>query len=120
MVAEALQAAEELSAQGINTTVVNCASLKPLDRDTILKVARQTGAVVTAEEHNIIGGLGSAVAEVLSEHYPVPLYRVGIKDTFGESGSPEELLQKYGLTSAHIIQAVKSVLARKNEKSDIN
>ncbi|NLL53068.1 MAG: transketolase family protein [Peptococcaceae bacterium] len=113
MVAEALKAAEVLFAKGINTTVVNCASLKPLDKDTILKVARQTGAVVTAEEHNIIGGLGSAVAEVLSENYPVPLYRVGIKDTFGESGSPEELLQKYGLTSTAIIQAVETVLKRK-------
>ncbi|NLM20252.1 MAG: transketolase family protein [Peptococcaceae bacterium] len=113
MVAKALQAAEELSGQGIETTVVNCASLKPLDKDTILKVARQTGAVVTAEEHNIIGGLGSAVAEILSENYPVPLYRVGIKDTFGESGSPEELLEKYGLTSTVIVQAVETVLQRK-------
>ena len=92
---------------------MNCASLKPLDTETIVKVAKLTGAVVTAEEHNIIGGLGSAVAEVLGEQCPVPLQRVGIRDTFGESGRPGELLSKYGLTSENIIKAVKEVLRRK-------
>ncbi len=114
MVTEALKAADNLSSEGIDVTVVNCASVKPLDQDTIIRVAEQTGAVVTAEEHNIIGGLGSAVAEVLSENRPVPLVRVGIKDTFGESGRPEELLIKYGLTTEEIIKAVKKVIAKKN------
>jgi transketolase len=113
MVAEALKAAEELGSQGIKTVVVNCASVKPLDQETVLMLAKQTGAVVTAEEHTIINGLGSAVAEVLSENYPVPLVRVGIKDTFGESGKPEELLVKYGLTAQAIIQAVKAVMNKK-------
>jgi len=113
MVAEALNAAEELSRQGIEAVVVNCASIKPLDQEMIVTMAKQTGAVVTAEEHSIIGGLGSAVAEVLSENYPVPLTRVGIKDTFGESGRPEELLVKYGLTSGEIIKAAKRVLSQK-------
>jgi transketolase len=113
MVAEALKAAEELSKEGIKVTVVNCASLKPLDTETIVKAAQQTGAVVTAEEHNIIGGLGSAVAEILGEQCPVPLQRVGIQDTFGESGRPAELLSKYGLTAKSIIAAVKKVLERK-------
>lgn len=113
MVAEALKAAEELKTQGIEAAVVNCASLKPLDQELIITMAKQTGAVVTAEEHSIIGGLGSAVAEVLSENCPAPLVRVGIKDTFGESGRPEELLKKYGLTSAEIIKAVTSALSQK-------
>lgn len=113
MVAEALLAAEELKGQGIEVTVVNCASIKPLDAETIVNAAKQTGAVVTAEEHSIIGGLGSAVAEVLSENYPVPLVRVGIRDTFGESGRPEELLAKYGLTSKEIVAAVTKVIAMK-------
>ncbi|KUO62001.1 MAG: transketolase [Gracilibacter sp. BRH_c7a] len=113
MVGEALIAAEELKAQGIESTVVNCASLKPLDEETIIRLAKSTGAVVTAEEHSIIGGLGSAVAEVLSENSPVPLRRVGIKDTFGESGNPEELLEKYGLTARKVIEAVREVLKQK-------
>jgi len=113
MVAEALKAAEELSKQGIEIAVINCASIKPLDTETIIGIAKQTRAVVTAEEHSIIGGLGSAVAEVLSENYPVPLVRVGIKDTFGESGRPEELLVKYGLTAQEISKAVHEVIAKK-------
>ncbi len=116
MVAEALKAAEILNSQGIEATVVNCASVKPLDENTIIAVSQQTGAVVTAEEHNIIGGLGSAVAEVLSENYPVPLCRVGIKDTFGESGRPEELLVKYGLTAAEIVKVAQKVIKKKNCK----
>lgn len=114
MVAEALEAAKELSLQGIEVAVINCASVKPLDKDTIIHFAKQTGAVVTAEEHSIIGGLGSAVAEVLGENHPVPLIRVGVKDVFGESGRPEELLIKYGLTSNEIIKAVIEVLGKKN------
>jgi len=113
MVGEALKAAAELGKRQVECTVVNCASIKPLDEETIIDVAKKTGAVVTAEEHNIIGGLGSAVAEVLAEKYPVQLRRVGIKDTFGESGRPEELMVKYGLTAQDIIKAVEDVLKSK-------
>lgn len=115
MVGEALSAADELKEEGIEARVVNCASLKPLDEETIINSAKLTGAVVTAEEHSIIGGLGSAVAEVLSESNPVPLKRVGVKDTFGESGKPEELLQKYGLTAQDIKRAVLDVIQAKKQ-----
>lgn len=114
MVAEAISAAEQLKSQGIEASVINCASVKPLDEQTIIRSAKLTGAVVTAEEHSIIGGLGSAVAEVLSENIPVPLQRVGLKDTFGESGKPEELLIKYGLTAQEIVMAVEKVLKQKS------
>ncbi len=113
MVSMALEAAEELAGQGISVSVVNVASVKPLDEETIVWVAKQTKAVVTAEEHNIIGGLGSAIAEVLGEKMPTPMVRVGLKDTFGESGRPQELLEKYGLTKAAVIKAVHDVLAKK-------
>lgn len=113
MVSMALDAAEELAVEGISVSVVNIASVKPLDVETIVRVAKQTKAVVTAEEHNIIGGLGSAIAEVLGERLPTPMVRVGLKDTFGESGRPQELLEKYGLTKAGLIKAVHEVLAKK-------
>ncbi len=106
MVAEALAAAEELEKEGISARVLNISTLKPLDTEAILKAARETKALVTAEEHSIIGGLGSAVAEVLAENEPTPLVRVGVKDTFGESGKAPELLEKYGLTAGHIKAAV--------------
>ena len=113
MVAEALIAAEELEARGIQAGVFNMATVKPIDREAIIAAARASGAIVTAEEHSIIGGLGSAVAEVLAEECPVPLVRVGIQDTFGESGHPDELLPKYGLTAADLGTAAEKVLARK-------
>lgn len=113
MVAMALEAAEELATEGISVSVVNVASVKPLDEETIVRVAKQTKAVVTAEEHSIIGGLGSAIAEFLSEKLPTPMVRVGLKDTFGESGKPQELLEKYGLTKVHLIKAVHEVIAKK-------
>lgn len=113
MVAIALDAADELKKEGLSAEVVNLHTIKPIDRALIVKSAKKTGAVVTAEEHSIIGGLGGAVAEVLGENCPVPLQRVGIKDTFGESGKPHDLLVKYGLTAADIVKAVKSVIARK-------
>ena len=113
MVSMALEAAEELSTEGISVSVVNVASVKPLDEETIVRIAKQTKAVVTAEEHNIIGGLGSAIAEVLGEKSPTPMVRVGLKDTFGESGRPQELLEKYGLTTAELVKAVHEVLAKK-------
>lgn len=113
MVAAALEAAQELAKNGIEARVVNLHTIKPLDKELIIKCARETGAIVTAEEHSIIGGLGGAVAEVVSENHPAPLARVGIKDVFGESGKPEELLVKYGLTAKDIVTAAKTVLKRK-------
>jgi len=113
MVSMALEAAEELAVEGVSVSVVNVASVKPLDEETIVRVAKQTGALVTAEEHNIIGGLGSAIAEVLGEKLPTPMVRVGLKDTFGESGRPQELLEKYGLTKSDLVRAVHEVLVKK-------
>jgi len=113
MVAASLEAAEVLALEGIEARVVNLHTLKPLDKQLIVSCAQETGAVVTAEEHSIIGGLGAAVAEVLVENEPVPMVRVGLKDVFGESGKPEELLIKYGLTAQDIVRAAKVVLGRK-------
>lgn len=114
MVAIALEAAEMLAQEGIRVTVVNAASVKPFDTETLVQVAKQVKAVVTAEEHTIIGGLGSAVAEVLAEAWPLPLVRVGLQDTFGESGRPYELLEKYGLTKESLVQAVRKALDKAN------
>ncbi|MDI3310790.1 MAG: transketolase family protein [Thermoanaerobacterium sp.] len=108
MVSIALEAADKLKEEGINATVVNMHTIKPIDRELIVKVAKQTGKVVTAEEHSIIGGLGSAVCEVLSEEYPVRVKRIGINDTFGQSGTPKELLKYYNLTFQNIVDVVKS------------
>ncbi|MGC7871777.1 transketolase family protein [Desulfosporosinus sp. SYSU MS00001] len=113
MVAVALEAAELLAGEGISVSVVNVSSVKPIDEETILRVAKETKAVVTAEEHNIIGGLGSAIAEVLGEKLPTPMVRVGLKDTFGESGRPYELLEKFGLGKEDLVKAVREALAKK-------
>lgn len=113
LVYQALLAAKELEKENIQAVVVNCHTVKPLDDETIIKVAKKTGAVVTVEEHQIIGGLGSAVAECLSENHPVPLKRVGINDRFGESGKPDELLKKFGLTHAEIAKSARDILGRK-------
>lgn len=113
MVALALEAAKNLEALGVSVGVINMSTIKPLDQEAVLVAARESRAIVTAEEHSIIGGLGSAVAEILSEELPTPLKRVGLPDTFGESGSPEELLTKYGLTAANLEKIVKEVLAQK-------
>ncbi|QEK11457.1 transketolase family protein [Crassaminicella thermophila] len=113
MVAEALEARELLLKEGIKARVIDIHTIKPIDEEIIIKAAKETGAIVTAEEHNIIGGLGSAVAEVLTENKPVPMKRIGTKDTFGESGKPNELMEKYGLTAAHIAEAVKEVINKK-------
>ncbi|MFR2301435.1 MAG: transketolase family protein, partial [Clostridium paraputrificum] len=107
MVEAALEAKEELAKEGINARVINIHTIKPIDEELIIKAAKETGVIVTAEEHSVIGGLGSAVAEVVSENCPVPVLRVGVKDTFGESGKPNELLEKYGLTSNDIVNKVK-------------
>ncbi len=113
MVYESLFAAETLAKEGINAMVINCHTIKPLDAKTIISAAKKTNAIVTAEEHQIHGGLGSAIAETLAMHYPTPIELVAIQDTFGESGNPEELLKKYNCTHANISQAVKKVLKRK-------
>jgi transketolase len=110
MVPETLKAAESLKGKGISATVVDLHTIKPIDSETILKLARKCGRVVTVEEHNVMGGMGSAVAEVLAESHPTPMKRVGVMDTFGESGEAGELLKKYGLTSADIEQAASSLL----------
>jgi len=112
-VARALDAAELLSGRGIEARVVNMATLKPIDAELIERCACETGALVTAEDHNIHGGLGSAVAEVLARRYPVPMEFVGVRDCFGESGEPDELAAKYGLMPEHIAAAAERVLARK-------
>jgi len=112
MVSTALEAAEKLSEEGIQATVYNMSTIKPIDVAAIEEAA-QAGCIVTAEEHSVIGGLGSAVAEVLGEKCPVPLERVGVMDTFGESGKPDELLKKYGLTSEDIVNAAIKAVGRK-------
>ena len=113
MVAEALAAAELLKADGISAAVVNMATIKPIDRDIIVRAAKETGAIVTAEEHNIIGGLGGAVAEVVCETVPVPVVRLGVEDTFGKSGPALELLHVFGLDAAHIAEKAKAAVALK-------
>ncbi|MCT4619246.1 MAG: transketolase family protein [Marinisporobacter sp.] len=113
LVAEALEARELLLEEGIEATVIDMHTIKPIDKEIIIKAADETGAIVTAEEHNIIGGLGSAVAEVLVENKPVPMKRIGTKDTFGESGKPKELMEKYELTAKDIVKAVKAVIKNK-------
>lgn len=115
MVSMALEAKEILSKEGINARVINIHTIKPIDQDIIIKSAKETGAIVTAEEHNVIGGLGSAVAEVISENYPVPLSRVGVNDTFGESGSGDDLLKKYGLTPENIAKSAREVVLKKKK-----
>lgn len=113
MIHEALKAYEKLLLEGIKTEVIDLHTIKPIDVNTISKAARETGGIVTAEEHNIYGGVGSAVAEVVVENYPVPMIRVGLKDTFGESGVPYDLLKKYGLVDINIVDAVKSIIEKK-------
>ena len=113
LVYEALKAAEELKKNKIDVRVINCHTIKPIDKQTLIKAARETKAIVTVEEHQIAGGLGSAVAEVLSESRPVPIERIGIKDRFGESGPPEKLLNHFGLTTPHIVKAVQRIIKKK-------
>ena len=110
MVERALQAAEKLSAEGIDASVINMATIKPIDRDIIIDAAKKTGAIVTAEEHSVIGGLGEAVAGVVSETVPVPVLRVGVEDTFGKSGPALELLEIFGLNTDNICQKAKKAI----------
>jgi transketolase len=113
LVVQSLAAAAKLAAKGIDARVIDCHTLKPLDVDAILEASRDTGAVVTAENNVIYGGLGSAVAEVLVENHPIPMQRVGVNDTFAESGPYLEVIDKYGLTARHIVEAAEKVLERK-------
>ena len=115
MVEQAMLAREQLQAEGICAKIVNIHTIKPIDTELIAQCAKETGAVVTAEEHNIIGGLGSAVAEVLAEHCPVPMARVGVADQYGRSGKVVPLLERYGLTAKDICEKVHTVLSRKSE-----
>lgn len=108
----AIEAAEELKKRKISARVINIHTIKPIDKDLILKAAKETNAIITAEDHSIIGGLGSAVAEILSENYPVKMKRIGINDKFGESGKPDELYKKYGFTKENIIKEVKSLIKK--------
>lgn len=113
MTYQALVAAERMYKHGIDAEVIHCPTIKPLDAETILKSVRKTGAVVTCEEAQINGGLGGAVAELLGEEHPVPLRRVGVQDRFGESGKPEELFQKFGLTAKHVMMAALQIADKK-------
>ncbi|HSH31461.1 MAG TPA: transketolase family protein [Candidatus Saccharimonadales bacterium] len=113
MLYQCLMAAEKLSQAGVEAEVINCPVVKPLDNLTILASAKRTGAVLTAEEAQIKGGLGGAVAELLGENYPVPMTRVGLMDRFGESGTPAELMEHFGLTATHLVKRVKELLKRK-------
>ena len=113
MVAPALEAAEMLKAEGIDARVINIHTIKPIDKEILVKAAKETGAIVTAEEHNVIGGLGGAVCEALSEEYPVPVVRLGVEDTFGKSGPALELLKIYGLDAEHIAEKAKKAVSLK-------
>ncbi|MGM9625584.1 MAG: transketolase family protein, partial [Eubacteriales bacterium] len=117
MVEQALIAKELLANDGISARVINCATIKPIDRELLTNAARETGCVVTAEEHNIIGGFGSAVTEVLSETCPVPVLRVGTNDVFGRSGKVPPLMELYGLTAANIVEKAKAAVAMKKSLS---
>lgn len=113
LVWEAIQAADELAEKGISAEVINIHTIKPLDEEAIIASVKKTGCVVTAEEHNFLGGLGESVARTLSQNHPAPQEFVATQDTFGESGTPEQLMEKYGLNAAAIIKATEKVLKRK-------
>lgn len=110
MVYETLRAADQLIAEGVDPRVLLIHSVKPIDRDAILKAARETNGIVTAEEHSVYGGVGSAVCEVVAENHPCPVRRIGVRDSFGESGEERDLMEKYGLTHVHIADAAREIL----------
>ena len=109
----ALLAARELEKEKIGVIVLNCHTIKPLDEKKIVELAKKAGAVVTVEEHQVNGGLGGAVAEALAKHFPVPIEFIGMQNTFGESGQPEELIEKYGMGAKDIVKAAKKAMRRK-------
>ncbi len=110
----ALLVAKELQSDGIKTKVMNLSSIKPVDREAIITLAKETKAIVTVEEHQVAGGMGSLVAEVLSQNFPVPIEFIGVQDKFGQSGTPDELIEHYGMGKNSIKEAVKKVLVRKS------
>lgn len=112
MVSRALEAVRQLEKEGVDARLVNLHTLKPIDRQIIVKAAKETGRIVTVEEHNVIGGLGDAVAGVLCEEYPVPLVKIGVNDVFGHSGPAADLLDQYGLNASHIAQTVRDILKK--------
>lgn len=116
MVYESMVAARELEKEGISVMVINNHTIKPMDVETVIEAAQKSGAVVTAEEHQLAGGMGSTVAEILAGNYPVPIEMVGVNDRFGESGQPDILMKEFGLKSENIMEAVKKVLERKNSQ----
>ena len=113
MVAKAVEAAAILKKKDISARVINMSSIKPIDEDAIIKASKETGAVITCEEHTVMGGLGSAVAEVICKNTPVPMSMIGTEDTFGESGKADDLLNKYGLSTEHIVEEAICILERK-------
>ena len=113
MVKEALEAYDLLKSEGINARIINMATIKPIDKDIIIKAAKETGAIVTAEEHSVIGGLGSAVGEVVGEEYPVPVVKLGVYDTFGHSGPAAKLLDEFGLRAVNIVEKAKKAISLK-------
>jgi transketolase len=113
MLASALDAADRAEREGIRVRVVNVHTIKPIDRAAVVDAARETGSVITVEEHSVIGGLGSAVAEVLAEEHPVSMRMIGVRDAFGESGSIDELYEKHGLTAENILQVIHDVMNAK-------
>lgn len=113
MTSKAVSAAKELEKQGIRARVINMSSIKPIDEEAIVKAAKETGAILTCEEHSVNGGLGGAVAEVLAKNCPAIMSMIGTNDTFGESGTADSLLEKYGLTADHIVEEAKKLLKRK-------
>jgi transketolase len=113
MVHTALEAQELLKKEGIKARIIDIHTIKPIDKEIIIKAAKETGAIVTVEEHNVFGGLGSAVAEVLVENFPVPVKMVGVMDKFGKSGKPDVLLEMYGLTAQNVVEKAKEVLKMK-------
>ena len=110
---KALLAAKELEVEGIKTKVMNLATIKPIDKEGVVALAKEAGAIVTVEEHQVMGGMGSAVAEVLAQNYPAPIEFIGVQDKFGQSGTPEELIEYYGMGKNSIVEAVKKILRRK-------
>ena len=112
MVSRALEAVKELEKDGIDARLINIHTIKPIDRDIIVKAAKETGRIVTVEEHNVIGGLGDAVCSVLCEEYPTPVTKIGVNDQFGHSGPATEMLEAYGLCSSHIVEVTKKVLGK--------
>ena len=112
MVSEALEAAKALKEQGVDARVINIHTIKPIDRDIIVKAAKETGRIITVEEHSVIGGLGSAVADVVTEECPVPVIKIGVKDVFGHSGPAVDLLKEFGLCAENIVAVSKAALGK--------